>query len=63
MGKYLTTVVPQLRQPCTYVKSNVPNKHACTFISGNVCLLGSIEIRGQTLPEINVHERLFGTLE
>ena len=26
-------------------------------------LLGSIEVRGQTLPEINVHARLFGTLE
>ena len=43
--------------------SNVPNKRACTFISGKVCLLGSIKVRGQNLPEINVHARLFGTLE
>ena len=43
--------------------SNMPNKRACMFISGKVCLLGSIEVRGQTLPEINVHARLFGTLE
>ena len=25
--------------------SNVPNKRACTFISGKVCLLGSIKVR------------------
>ena len=31
--------------------SNVPNKR------------GSIKARRQTLPEINVHARLFGTLE
>ena len=43
--------------------SNVPNKRACTFISGKVCLLGSIQLRGKTLPEINVHARLFGTSE
>jgi hypothetical protein len=42
--------------------SNVPNKRACTFISGKVFLLGSIKVRGQNLPEINVHARLFGTL-
>ena len=43
--------------------SNVPNKRACTFISGKVCLLTLIEPKRQTLPEINVHARLFGTLE
>ena len=43
--------------------SNVPNKRAYTFISGKVCLLGSIKVRRQTLPEINVHVRLFGILE
>ena len=25
------------------------------FISGKVCLLGSIKVRRQTLPEINMH--------
>ena len=43
--------------------SNVPNKRACTFISGKVCLLGSIKVKRQTLPEINMYARLFGTLE
>ena len=43
--------------------SNVPNKRASTFITGNVCLLGSIKVRRQTLPEINVRACLFGTLE
>ena len=43
--------------------SNVPNKRARTFISGKVCLLTLIEPEWQTLPEINVHARLFGTLE
>ena len=38
--------------------SNVPNKRACTFISGKVCLLTLIEPRTQTLPEITVHARL-----
>ena len=39
----------------------MPNKRV---ISGKVvCLLGSIKVRRQTLPEINVHARLFGTLE
>ena len=33
------------------IYSNVPNKRACTFISGKVCLLALIE------------PRLFGTLE
>ena len=33
------------------------------FISGKVCLLAYIKVRGQTLPEINVHAHLFGTLE
>ena len=41
----------------------MPNKRACTFISGKVCLLGSIKVRRQALPEINVLARLFGTLE
>ena len=43
--------------------SNVPNKRACMFISGKVCLLGFIEVMRQTWLEINVHARLFGTLE
>ena len=41
----------------------MPNKRACTFISGKVCPLTSIEPKSQTLQEINVHARLFGTLE
>ena len=43
--------------------SSVLNRRACTFISGKVCLLTSIEDKRQTLPEINMHARLFGTLE
>ena len=43
--------------------SSVPNRRACMFISGKVCLLSSIDVKRQTLPEINVHARLFGTLE
>ena len=43
--------------------SNVPNKRACTFISGKVCPLTLIEPKRQTLSDINVHARLFGTLE
>ena len=39
------------------------NKCACTFISGKVCLLSSIKVRRQSLSKINVHARLFGTLE
>ena len=53
----------KLDQSATMAYSNVPNKRACTFISGKVCLLGSIKVRRQTLPEIIVHARLFGTLE
>ena len=41
----------------------MPNKRACTFISGKVCPLTLKEPKRQTLPEINVHARLFGTLE
>ena len=48
---------------CSSVYSSVPNRHACTFISGKVCLLTLIEDKIQTLPEINVHARLIGTLE
>ena len=33
------------------------------FVSSNVCLLISIEGKRQTLLEINVHARLFSTLE
>ena len=40
----------------------MPNKRVCTFISGKVCLLDSIKVRGQTLLEINVNARSFGTL-
>ena len=36
--------------------SNVPNKRACMFISGKVCLLTLIESNRQSLP-------IFGTLE
>ena len=43
--------------------SNVPNKPACTFISGKVCLLTLIEPKRQTFLEINVHAGLCGTLE
>ena len=31
--------------------SSVPNRSACTFISGKVCLLTLIEDKGQTLPD------------
>ena len=41
----------------------MPNKRAYTFISGKVCLLTLIEPKTQTLLEITVHARLFGTLE
>jgi hypothetical protein len=47
----------------TTAYSNVPNKRACTFISGKNCPLPLIKHKRQTLPEINVHARLFGTLE
>jgi hypothetical protein len=40
--------------------TSVPNRCACTFISGKVCILTSIEDKRQTLTEINVHARLFG---
>ena len=43
--------------------SRVPNRSPCAFISGKVCILGSIKVRRQTLPEINAHGLLFGTLE
>ena len=46
-----------------WLYSNVPNKPACTFISGKVCLQTLIELKRQFLPEINMHARLFGTLE
>ena len=41
----------------------MPNKHACTFISGKVCPLTWIEPKRQTLPKINMHARLFGASE
>ena len=37
---------------------SVRNRRAC-----KVCLLSSIDVKRQTLPEINVHAHLFGTLE
>ena len=43
--------------------SSVPNRSGCTFIAGKVCLLSSIDVRRQTLPGINVHARLLGTLK
>ena len=39
--------------------SSVLNRQPFTFISGKVCLLASIRVKRQTLPEINV---LFRTL-
>ena len=42
---------------------SVPNRHARTIISSKVCRLSSIYVKRQTLPEINVHARLFSTLE
>ena len=39
------------------------NRHVCTFISGKVRLLILIEAKRQTLPEINVYTRLFGSIE
>ena len=43
--------------------SILPNRRVYTFISGQVCLLGSIKVKRQTWPEINVYTRLFGTIE
>ena len=43
--------------------SSVPKRHACTFISGKVCLLSSIDVKRQSLQEINMREHLFGRLE
>ena len=40
-----------------------PNRHVCTFVSGKVRLLILIEAKRQTLPEINVYTRLFGSIE
>ena len=45
------------------IYSNVPNKRECTVISSKVCVLTFIEPKRQTLLEINMHARLFGTLE
>ena len=39
------------------------NKRAYTLISGKVCHLTLIEPKRQTLPEINVYTRLFGSIE
>ena len=46
-----------------YDYSSVLNRRACTFISCKFCLLSSINAKRQTLQEVNVHARLFGTLE
>ena len=43
--------------------SILPNRRVYTFISGQVCLLGSIKVYRQTWPEINVYTRLFGSIE
>ena len=43
--------------------SSVLNRRLCTFISGKVCLLNSIEAKKQNLPEISVQGHLFRTLE
>ena len=45
------------------IQHRVPNGSPCAFISGKVCLLGSIKFRRKTLPEINAQGLLFGTLE
>ena len=46
---------------CNY--SILPNRRVYMFISGQVCLLGSIKVKRQTWPEINVYTRLFGSIE
>ena len=38
--------------------ANLCNRRACTLIASKVCLLASITVKGQTLPEIGVHARL-----
>ena len=46
-----------------FKNSNVPNERACTSISSKVCPLTSIEPVRQILTVINMHARLFSTLE
>ena len=41
----------------------MPNKRVYMFISDKVSLLTLIELKRQTLLEIKVYVRLFGTLE
>ena len=43
--------------------SILPNRRVYTFISGKLCLLASIKVKRQTLPEINVYTRLFERIE
>ena len=43
--------------------SILPNRRVYTFISGQVCLLGSIKVKRQILQEINVYTRLFESIE
>ena len=57
-----------IRQDLLFLKTDLERYTLqCTkyysFISSKVCLLTSIEDKRQTLPEINMHARLFGTLE
>ena len=54
-GRYLATAFKYY--------SILPNRHVYTFISGKVCLLASIKVKRQTLPEINIQGQLFWTLE
>ena len=43
--------------------SIVLNRQPCTFISSKVCLLTLIDAERQSLPERNIHDFLFRTLE
>ena len=52
-----------LSQWACFEYSILPNRRVYTFISGQVCLLGSIKVKRQTWPEINVYTRLFGSIE
>ena len=58
-----TLVSETNRHYITGVYSSVPNRRICTFISGKVYLLSSIDVKRQTLTEINVHARLFGRVK
>ena len=61
LGSDVICTVSNNDNPRTY--SILPNRRVYTFISGQVCLLGSIKVKRQTWPEINVYTRLFGSIE